>query len=357
MLSSCHVARSDLYAALQYIKQRELPEDSPFGQVRKELPTFEATPFGMKCRFPVTEIHGVTIAVFLRHTTTEWLGLLLHPAPAHQVLDSSRDLYYVSWAFYDVNEDTCSWAKRVAFLGDDLYNLRFDGKPINPRWREVCIVTRPPMIVRRSGAHIVHLFPLDFPPTIFRVPRTLLQAMTALNLLPRSQTVSSDPESTQTTRLMFENVVPLEVVYIVLGACANASTAARPCHHWAWAEHRHRATWGSLSTSYVHDCTNDHIEAWPDRIRDFGDEERTIRLVFAPCTHAPERTLVLGLELVGSVYEKIQRDADLYLLPPSSLPLRNVDASEPDDVGTMDLTTISPPSTGTEKSWIRYRSS
>ena len=84
------MARSDLYAVLQYMKQKGLPEDSPFGQVRKELPTFEATPFGMKCRFPVAEIHGVTIAVLLcppprngsHHDEDDVLGLLSKPVEA-----------------------------------------------------------------------------------------------------------------------------------------------------------------------------------------------------------------------------------------------------------------------------------
>ena len=63
--------------------------------------------------------------------------------------------------------------------------------------------------------------------------------------------------------------------------------------------------------------------------------ERTIRLTFALCTHAPERTLVLGLELSGSVYEAIQKNANIRLPPPASYsryviyPATNGDLSEP----------------------------
>ena len=302
------------------MKQKGFPQDSPFGQVGKELPTFESTPFGMKCRFPIAEVDGITIAVLLCETTTTHLGLLLHPAPANQILDPSRNLYYASWAFYNVNENTCSWAKRVIFLGGDLYNLRFRGKPIDARWREICIVTRPPMTMRRRGAHVVLRFLPDIPPTIFRVPRNLLQAMAALKLLPRSQMISSDPASTKTTRLIFENVIPLEVVYILLGACTKASTDARPCH-WAWAEHRFRATWDRKPTEYAHDCATDHVEDWPGRLREFGDAERRIHITFAPCPHAAaEQTLVLGVQLSGSVYENMQKDANIRLptLPLSS---------------------------------------
>ena len=82
----------------------------------------------------------------------------------------------------------------------------------------------------------------------------------------------------------------------------------------------------------MHNCATDHIANWPNGAREFGDAKHTIRLVFAPCTHAPERTLVLGLELVGSVYEKIQRDANVYLpLPHAGSPPRNVDDSAPSD--------------------------
>ena len=71
----------------------------------------------------------------------------------------------------------------------------------------------------------------------------------------------------------------------------------------------------------------DHIEDWPDHTREFGDTDRTIRLIFTPCLHAPRnRMLVLGLELVGSVYENIQKNAKIDLPPPSSSSRRLIDA-------------------------------
>ena len=63
---------------------------------------------------------------------------------------------------------------------------------------------------------------------------------------------------------------------------------------------------------------------WPNGTREFGDAKRTIRLVFAPWTHAPERTLVLGLELAGSRYEKIQKNANVRLPPPVRYPSRRL---------------------------------
>ena len=86
----------------------------------------------------------------------------------------------------------------------------------------------------------------------------------------------------------------------------------------------------------MHDCATDHIEDWSDCTREFGDAERTIRLVFAPCAHAPQRTLVLGLGLGGSRYEEIQRNANIYLRPHVKLP-GFIGAPEPSSLGGLAL--------------------
>ena len=110
-----------------------------------------------------------------------------------------------------------------------------------------------------------------------------------------------------------ENRVLMEAIHIRLGTCAAVSAEARPCH-WAWAERHHAAMWGSRWSRNEHNCAADHIADWPGGARAFGDGERTVRLVFAPCPHAPDRrTLVLGLELVGDAYARIQQDANVSL--------------------------------------------
>lgn len=268
----------------------------------------------MKCRLPVAEVDGVTVAVLPCQEDSGLLGLLLHPAPNEYIQGPSSQLYYVSWSF---SKSTGSeyGGKRLACLGSDAHNLQFRGKPVDVTWHTIYIAAHPPTAGRRDGAHLLQEFIPDVAPMTFRIPRTLLQTLGALEFSPITRTVSWDPASKDTMWFGCQCTALLEYVGILLGSCMKASTNARPCH-WAWAEYKHRATWTQPDLEYVHDCTTDHIEDWPDRTREFGDAERTIRLVFVPCTHEPQWTLVLGLELVGSVYERIQKSANIHLRRP-----------------------------------------
>ena len=154
-----------------------------------------------------------------------------------------------------------------------------------------------------------------------------MQTLGALEFLPITEVIPWDPASKDTVSLVYSNTVLLEAVRIMLGTCIRASTEARPCH-WAWADQSDSATWTDPWSSYAHNCTTDHIEDWESNTHEFGVAERTIRLVFVPCPHMPEKTLVLGLELVGSMYEEIQRKAKI-ILPPPALPRRRlVDAKQ-----------------------------
>ena len=267
----------------------------------------------MKCHLPVAEVNEVTIAVLPCQFNGERLGLLLHPPPNDQTRGPSRKLYYVSWPFREPTGSECE-AKRLACLGSDDDNLRFRGKPVAAIWREIYIAAHPPTTGRRDGAHLLQEFVLDVAPTVFRIPRTLMQTLGALEFLPTTMTVSWDPASKDTMVFACHNIRLVESIHVLLGTCNKLSTEAHPCH-WACAGQQNIATWGQLWPEYVHNCTTDHIADWRGGAHDFGDAERTIRLVFVPCTHAPERTLVLGVELVGSRYEEIQKNANIRLPP------------------------------------------
>ena len=285
---------------------------------------------GMRCHFQVAQVDGIAIAVLPCQRKGEYIGLLLHPSPSDQNQAPLRQLYYVSWSFLK-STGSRSGNRRLACLGSDIDNLSFRGKPITATWQEIYIAAHPPTTGRRDGAHLLQRFLPDIAPTTFRVPRTLMQTLGALGFFPTTRMTSWDPASKDTVLFWCENTVFIESVRILLGTCKKASTGVRPCH-WAWAEQRHSATGTEPWREYAHDCVTDHIENWPDSTREFGDTERMIRLVFAPCKHAPEKTLVLGLELVGSRYKEIQRKANIYLRLRVKLP-RLIGDTEPSASG------------------------
>lgn len=113
-------------------------QDSPglFGGI--ELPSFEVTNFGMKCRLPIAEIDGITIAVLSAISRRTYIGLILHPAENTelQLHDTVPRTYFVSWAF---ESDTTCHLYRLAHLGGDPNNLFFRGKPIQATWRSIYI--------------------------------------------------------------------------------------------------------------------------------------------------------------------------------------------------------------------------
>ena len=282
----------------------------PFGSI--EIPSYKVTSQGMKCRFPIAEVDGITIAVLLANAREDHFGLLLHPASSTEVQDPGCATYYISWAF----QLGQSFSIRcVASLGPDLYNLRFRGKPVHATWRNILIRSQPRISERADGAHLVLRFSPDLAPTPFRVPRHLLHTLCALKFIPEASNTAEKTDTTtgQATHITFADAIASEAIGVTLGICTPTPAETTP-RHWARAERRYLSTWTQpWAKDVAHDCAQDHVDDWPERTREFGDSARTIRLSFAPCPHAPERARVLGLELSGSVYEKIQQNAGVSL--------------------------------------------
>lgn len=271
----------------------------------------------MKCRFEVAVVNGVPLAILPCQKEDEFLGLLLHPSPNDQIHGSSSQIYYVSWPFRLPNVSGYR-AFRVACLGRDAHNLQFRGESVAATWRDIYIMAHPQTAAGwGDSANLLQGFLPDIAPTAFRIPRTLLQTLGSLEFFTTTRMVFSDPASNDAMSFWCGSTIFLESFCVLLGTCTKVPIKARPCH-WAWSEYRCHATWNKLPTRYAHDCAADHIENWPNRMREFGDPERTVRLVFAPCVHAPERTLVLGIELSGIVYVDIQQNAKIYL--PQAIP-------------------------------------
>ena len=288
----------------------------------------------MRCRFPVIEVDDILIAVLLCETSDEHIGLFLHPAPGYETQDPMRRIYYAGYAFI-TTEARDGESYRLVTLGNDLYNLRFRGKTYQARWRDLYIHASPRETDEADPARRLLLFgPDGIPDTPFRVPRWLIGALSALRIPPTDNGDIETVDGLPRVWVDFADVVALEGIRLWLGlarppADAGVDGDAPLAQHWAWAEPAHRENWNDDAWLEHTVAPADFVARWPGRARDFGDAARTIHLSFAPCAHAPETTLVLHIELRGSVYEKMQSEAGLVIPPRAALVRLPPDAETP----------------------------
>ena len=170
----------------------------------------------MKCRFPVAEVDGITIAVLPCKENDKCLGLLLHPALSDGTQHTSRRLYYVSWPF---RERTGSGYKlsRLTYLVGKYPHLRFRRQSIAATWCDIYIAAHPLTTERRDGAYLLQGFLPDVAPSAFRIPRTLLQTLGVLTFFPRAMRVSWDSASKDTMWFQCHSMDLEERVCISLG--------------------------------------------------------------------------------------------------------------------------------------------
>ena len=292
---------------------KEKREVGPFGSI--ELPSVEVTALGLKCRFPMADVEGMSVAVLLSQSgyssenPAVYFGLLLAQAPNNMFQDPVRKTYFVSWMF-----DNGASSFRLADLGNDLYNLKLRGKTFKATWRDVYIRTSPGREDKADPANSLLTFSPDrFDGVVpFRVPRWLVGAMMSLGLNPLSQRTPTY------TAVSFCHPHYPESANLVFGLCEKKPRDDGSPQHWARATPQPGvyAFDGYMWESQDHDCATDHVETWgPARTRDFGDAERTIRVTFTPCRLEPRTTLVLHVELRGDAYEDLQRSANFFIPP------------------------------------------
>ena len=285
---------------------------------------FEVSSIGIKCRFPVAEVDGITIVVLLCETNNQHLGLLLHPAGDNDLYDPTRKLYYVSRAF--LCEETQSFHLfRFAYLGGDLYNLRYRGKTLKPSWRDIYISPAPRSQDSPDPTHLILQFWPDRAwPTPFRIPRRILRTLIDVGLTPTSGlVVEGTKDSPWHVWAYFYNPVSSEAVRVVFGLCSKSLLDGRR-PHWAWAEPATRTNWTAQEwRCRSHECALDHVDTWPGAEKAFGDAERTIWLSFGLCPYSPSTTLQVHIELAGTFYTAIARGTDVVrpaTVPPPTLP-------------------------------------
>ena len=195
----------------------------------------------MKCRFPVAEVDGITIAILLAETFKEHLGLILHPAANHELQDPSLNLYCVGWLF-EVNSQTNRFC-RLAYLGNDLYNLRFRGKTLAPTWREIYICDGSRVFDRADPAAYILACTSDRAVAPFRVPRWLINGLHTLGLLHYNGPPWDPQNMPLQTWMYFEDLFKFESIRIALGICDRGHGEAQ---HWAHAEEQDLETWDSM---------------------------------------------------------------------------------------------------------------
>ncbi|PIL33632.1 hypothetical protein GSI_04255 [Ganoderma sinense ZZ0214-1] len=302
-----------------------LTELGPFG--RMELPRFSITSYGLECRFPVIESDGFIVAVLLCDNSREHIGLLLHPSN-YLIQDPSRKKYHTGHGFR-MPSGGVGFARLIS-LGNDFYNLRLNGKMVTAEWRDIFIADSPPPILKDVAPSLCHPLHSITPAPPFRIPHWLIGRLTLMGMELRPlQVRSRQPLELSAT---FEDVSAKEGIRVILGMCAQSSQGDRPVH-WAKAMAQFVATWGQ-KTDFEHDCGAHHVAAWPGWTKDFGDAERTVRLSFARCRLTPEHTLVVHVELEGSVYSAMKAGKNIEFPAREGSGLR-LGAVEPDTPGSL----------------------
>ncbi len=295
----------------------------PFGEL--DLPRFTQSSYGIECRFPIFEMDGVTVAVLLCDNHRSHIGLLLHPA-CDPIQDPMRRMYRVGYGF--TSEKGTRFA-RIITLGADYHSLRFRGKPVTARWRDICIQSHDPALKAGSNLTLLNgrlkgLGVQIYPEPPFRIPRWLLARLSALYLWPYCAQARPEPVEAESGRTATAMIVSCcdaewhEAVYIRLGMCttppATHGSGMSVSWHWASVEIASGVDWDQ-PPELAHRCSEDHVEAWPNWTKEVQDADRcrTVRLSFARCTASPATTLVMHLELDGPVYKHMSERRNVAL--------------------------------------------
>ncbi|PIL33546.1 hypothetical protein GSI_04169 [Ganoderma sinense ZZ0214-1] len=288
---------------------------APFDGV--EIPTATLENYGVVCRFPVFEAEGVVVAVLLCvNGSHQQVGLVLKRDP--RSYDPGRPLYYTSAVFSEIEDDIthateeAPVAYRLVTLGDDLYNLRFNGKPVEARWRTLYIQPRPEAWFSRDTSIARLQLNCTIHPA-FRMPHWLIADFAFLGF----QMTQETPEGELPLRLLLSDAPDGEFIHLDLGLCGgdSGSSQAGASVHWAKILIHHAedaSNWGTPHDE--HDCAEHHVASWRRGTKLFGDERvRGVQLSFSPCNLAAatnSRTLAVHIELKGVAYADIKSRAE-----------------------------------------------
>ena len=339
-------------------------ETGPFDRI--ELPSFEMTSYGMKCRFPIIETSTYVVAVLLCEKFTsvsgrlirQHVGLLLHRCPPERLEDPSRSKFHCGYAFKNKGDGDAVPARfcRLVTLGEDWYNFPLLPRNTNTntrptvKWSNLFIEGTPSHDINADPALSFSAFTLDSLPGMpFRVPRAHLGEIQGMGFFPAPDKIHYPaPDKLPWTTVTFLNMRRCEGFRLWLGLCSSAPPDGADSAHWVRLEILHPGLWDAavcwgksqLCThtseddhvdTCTHNCATDHVDRWEAsstagvRVRDYArtDIDRRIRLSTQACKHNPRTTMVLHIYLTGSPYERIQQDVGVKLRPLESIVLQD----------------------------------
>ncbi|TBU54411.1 hypothetical protein BD310DRAFT_1041789 [Dichomitus squalens] len=272
-----------------------------------ELPRISITTYGIKLRLPVFEADGVTVAVLLCEDYDDnHLGLFISPGPPRS--DPTRPRYYAGCQ-YRIGQASGAYIARLVSLGDDLKNLQFNGKPVEATWRTIYVVPSPPD-GESSSAATARLTINCVPCGPFRFPNWLMSRFLALGFDVIQQ--QWDERAGPVTCLIIHHSIRGDITHLDLGLCHLNSTA-----RWSKvAMYSGDDFKESGDVPRDHSCKEHHIDSWNARSKVFpdsaSDADCSVRLSSTPCKASSGISkLVVHMELLGRVYEKMLREANM----------------------------------------------
>ncbi|KAM5539582.1 hypothetical protein V8D89_006691 [Ganoderma adspersum] len=304
-------------AKQQYPPPLDSTATGPFDGV--ELPSATVTSYGIQFRLPVHEADDITIAVTLCQGSGRHYGLFL--TRDNKGKDPKRPRYFTGCVYQRPSTTgSATYVARLADLGDDLYNLTFNGKPVQASWRTIYVLPTASDL-DSSSATAPNLILNCGPTSRFRVPRWLIARFTTLQF-EVDQVRNTD--ALQVVRILHRSKAR---IFVSLGACTGQrdgegdSPNDDPKSDNAEAENvKPPQLWAKVDVvslidmdSFTHDCATDHLSSasWATQSKVFGDAERKVRLSFSPSTRMSESVLVIHTELFGSTFEEMLRESNI----------------------------------------------
>ncbi|PIL26570.1 hypothetical protein GSI_12328 [Ganoderma sinense ZZ0214-1] len=229
-----------------------------------ELPRVAVTNYGVELRVPIHESNGITIAVMLCQNNGRNIGILLTRDSRGK--DPKRPRYFTGCPFTKPDTGLARYAARLVDLGDDLYALTFDRKPVKAAWRTIYVVPTPSDLDTIDSVTTPNLMINCNPASRFRIPRWLVTRFTTLQFEVRQ--VRND-ESLQVLHFFLTLGTRISCIH------HNGGHPDQPPQLWAKVD----VLLPHVSIDvFTHSCSEDHIDSksWATRSRVYSDSTGSV---------------------------------------------------------------------------------